>query len=231
MSPCDLRQKYPACALTSTTPARSPEEAAGAKRKLAAVLSADVAGFSRLMGVDEAGTHRTLTAYRAAMDDVIGAHWGRVVGTAGDSVLADFGSVVEALQAAVDIQRALGERNAALPPERRLEFRIGINLGDVIVDDADIYGDGVNVAARIQALAEPGGIAISGAVYEQVRGTPRPTGPRTRHGPPTLSGGCTRSSRSSRSWSSSAIRLIARRSGRGCARRGWSEPVFEGRLR
>ncbi|HEX6113792.1 MAG TPA: adenylate/guanylate cyclase domain-containing protein [Geminicoccaceae bacterium] len=146
-----------------------PLDAALAKRKLAAVLCADVEGYSRLMGADEAGTHATLTAYRKVLADTIAEHGGRVVGTAGDSVLADFPSVVEALRAAVDIQAQFAERNAELPADRRLRFRIGINLGDVIVDGEDIFGDGVNVAARVQALAEPGGIAVSGAVYDQVR--------------------------------------------------------------
>lgn len=146
-----------------------PLDAALAKRKLAAVLCADVEGYSRLMGADEAGTHATLTAYRKVFADTIGEHGGRVVGTAGDSVLADFPSVVEALRAAVDIQNEFARRNAGLPPDGQLRFRIGINLGDVIVDGEDIFGDGVNVAARVQALAEPGGIAVSGAVYDQVR--------------------------------------------------------------
>jgi TolB-like protein/class 3 adenylate cyclase len=140
----------------------------GAKRKLAAILSADVAGYSRLMGADETGTYQRLMASREAIDELIVRHDGRTVGTAGDSVLADFPSVIEALTAAVDIQEELRARNERLPAGQRLEFRIGINLGDVIVDGHDIFGDGVNVAARVQALAEPGGIAISGAVYDQV---------------------------------------------------------------
>ena len=146
-----------------------PLETALAKRKLAAVLCADVEGYSRLMGADEAGTHAALTAYRGVIASSIAEHGGRIVGTAGDSVLADFPSVVEALRAAVEIQKECAERNAELPADRRLRFRIGINLGDVIVDSDDIFGDGVNVAARVQALAEPGGIAVSGAVYDQVR--------------------------------------------------------------
>jgi adenylate cyclase len=144
-------------------------DAAHAKRKLTAILAADVAGYSRLMGADEAGTHATLTDYRSVLAGSIVEHDGRIVGTAGDSVLADFPSVVEALNTAVEIQKEFAERNAELPAERRLRFRIGINLGDVIVDGEDIFGDGVNVAARVQALAEPGGIAISGPVYDQVR--------------------------------------------------------------
>jgi TolB-like protein/Tfp pilus assembly protein PilF len=145
-----------------------PVDAHGAKRKLAAILSADVAGYSRLMGADETGTHERLLACRGVIDELIAKHDGRVVQTGGDSVLADFPSVVEALLAAVDLQKALGEHNLKLSHDQRLDFRIGINLGDVIVDGDDIFGDGVNVAARVQALAEPGGIAISGAVYEQV---------------------------------------------------------------
>jgi adenylate cyclase len=145
-----------------------PVDRRGARRKLAAILSADVAGYSRLMGVDETGTHRRLMAYREAIDELVVRHEGRTVGTAGDSVLADFPSVIEALKAAVDVQEALRARNERLPAEQRLEFRIGINLGDVIVDGRDIFGDGVNVASRVQGLAEPGGIAISGAVYDQV---------------------------------------------------------------
>jgi adenylate cyclase len=140
-----------------------------AQRKLTAILSADVKGYSRLMGADEVGTHTTLKAYRKIMDGLIVRHGGRVVGTAGDGVLADFPSVVGALECAVDVQRALRNRNAGLPLDRRLEFRIGINLGDVIVDDDDIFGDGVNVAARLQAIGEPGGITVSGGVYDQVK--------------------------------------------------------------
>jgi adenylate cyclase len=149
--------------------ALKPLDPALAKRKLPAVLCADVEGYSRLMGADEAGTHATLTAYRKILADSIAEHGGRIVGTAGDSVLADFPSVVGALRTAVEIQNQFAERNAELPADRRLRFRIGINLGDVIVDGEDIFGDGVNVAARVQVLAEPGGIAVSGAVYDQVR--------------------------------------------------------------
>jgi TolB-like protein/class 3 adenylate cyclase len=143
--------------------------ATSTKRKLAAILYADVVGYSRMMGADEVGTHNRLVAYRQVIALLIGNHSGRIVGTAGDAILADFPSVVEALAAAVEIQAALGERNAQLPAEQRLDFRIGINLGDVIVDNEDIFGDGVNVAARIEELAEPGGIAVSGAVFDQVR--------------------------------------------------------------
>ena len=139
------------------------------KRKLAAILHADVVGFSRLMGKDEAGTHQALAALRRAVDPLIAAHDGRIVGTAGDSLLADFSSVVDALNCAVEMQRASHAINEPVPPERRLELRIGVNLGDVIVDGDDIFGDGVNIAARLEALAEPGTVCISQMVYDQVR--------------------------------------------------------------
>lgn len=139
------------------------------KRKLAAILHADVAGFSRLMGEDEAGTHRALSELRAAVDPLIASHGGRIVGTAGDSLLADFPSVVDALSCAVEMQRAAHVINNPLPAARRLELRIGVNLGDVIVDGDDIFGDGVNIAARLEALAEPGTVCISQTVYDQVR--------------------------------------------------------------
>jgi adenylate cyclase len=140
------------------------------KRKLAAILSADVKGYSRLMAADEEATLRTLNAYRLKMDALIADRDGRVVGTAGDSVLAEFPSAVEAARCAVEIQEELAARNAELPVDRRLEFRIGINLGDVMVEGDDLFGDGVNVAARLQALAEPGGIDVSGGIYDQIKG-------------------------------------------------------------
>jgi adenylate cyclase len=139
------------------------------KRKLAAILHADVVGFSRLMGEDEAGTHRALGELRRAVDPLIAAHGGRIVGTAGDSLLADFASVVDALSCAVEMQRAAHAINDPVPLERRLEMRIGVNLGDVIVDGSDIFGDGVNIAARLEALAQPGTVCISQTVYDQVR--------------------------------------------------------------
>ncbi|HJY80556.1 MAG TPA: adenylate/guanylate cyclase domain-containing protein, partial [Candidatus Binatia bacterium] len=138
------------------------------ERKLTAILSADVKGYSRLMGEDEVGTLRTLTAYRQLIDARIAQHRGRIVGTAGDSVLAEFASVVDAVQCAVEIQTTLQSANTALPPEQRMEFRIGINLGDVMVEGETIYGDGVNIAARLESLAEPGGIFLSGTVYDQI---------------------------------------------------------------
>src|SRR5512136_3497373 len=138
------------------------------KRKLVAILSADVKGYSRLMGEDEIGTIRTLNAYKEVMANLIQHHRGRVVGTAGDSVLAEFGSVVDAVQCAVEIQQVLRAKNAMLSETRRMEFRIGINLGDVIEEGNSIYGDGVNIAARLEGLAEAGGICISGSAFEQI---------------------------------------------------------------
>jgi class 3 adenylate cyclase/TolB-like protein/Flp pilus assembly protein TadD len=142
------------------------------ERKLAAVLHADVAGYSRLMGEDESGTHRRLMDHRGALETILTGHGGRIVGTAGDAVLAEFASVTAALRAAVESQKALAQRNAGLAADRRLDFRIGIHLGDVIVDGNDIFGHGVNVAARVEALADPGGIAISASVHDQVGETP-----------------------------------------------------------
>src|SRR5712671_6394555 len=121
------------------------------------------------MGQDEEATLRTLTSHRKLIDFQIENHHGRFVNSAGDSVLAEFASVVEAVNCAVDIQLGLKADNASLPPERRMEFRIGVNLGDVMVEGEQIYGDGVNVAARLESLAEPGGICISGTVHDQVR--------------------------------------------------------------
>jgi len=126
------------------------------KRKLTAILSADVKGYSRLMREDEEGTLQTLNAYKEVIFNFIQQHRGRVVGTAGDSVLAEYASVVDAVKCAVEIQKELRVRNGDLPEERRMEFRIGINLGDVIEEADTIYGDGVNIAARLQGLAEGG---------------------------------------------------------------------------
>jgi adenylate cyclase len=139
------------------------------KRKLAAILHADVVGFSRLMGADEAGTHQALGELRRAVDPLITTYGGRIVGTAGDSLLAEFSSVVDAVNCAVEMQRASRGINDAIPLERRLELRIGVNLGDVIVDGDNIFGDGVNIAARLEALAQPGTVCISQTVYDQVR--------------------------------------------------------------
>src|SRR6266852_3230847 len=139
------------------------------ERKLAAILCADVHGYSRLMGQDEVATLATLTSYRKIIDARIEQHRGRFVNSAGDSVLAEFASVVNAMQCAIDIQTGLRIENANLPVERRMEFRIGVNLGDVMVDGVQIYGDGVNVAARLESLADPGGICISDTVHAQIR--------------------------------------------------------------
>jgi len=145
------------------------KESPSQRRKLAAILHADVVGFSRLMGEDEGGTHRALSKLRRAVDPLIAAHGGRIVGTAGDSLLADFSSVVDALNCAIEMQKTARTLNDPLPTERRLELRIGVNLGDVIVDGDDIFGDGINIAARLEALAQPGTVCISQTVYDQVR--------------------------------------------------------------
>ena len=140
------------------------------ERRLAAILAADVAGYSRLMAADEEATLRILDAYRRTVSDLINEHAGRVFGSAGDSVIAEFSSAVQAVRAAVAIQRSLDRRNADLPPDRRMDFRIGINVGDVMADGKNLLGDGVNVAARVEGVAEPGGICISGAVRDQIEG-------------------------------------------------------------
>ena len=139
------------------------------KRKLAAILSTDVKGYSRLLGEDELGTIRTLHAYKGLMSELILRHRGRVVDAPGDNLLAEFGSVVDAVQCAVEIQRELGIKNSGLPENRRMEFRIGVNLGDVVVEEEKLYGDGVNIAARLEGLAEAGGVCISGTAFDQVR--------------------------------------------------------------
>src|SRR5712692_1307237 len=138
------------------------------ERKLAAILSADVKGYSRLMGEDEVATIRTLTAYREVMTALIRQHRGRVVDSPGDNLLAEFASVVDAVQCAVEIQQELKRRNADLPASRKMEFRIGINLGEVVVEGEKIYGDGVNLSARLEGLADAGGICVSVIVYDQV---------------------------------------------------------------
>ena len=141
----------------------------GWKRKLTALLSADVEGYSRLMGDDEEATILTLTSYRKVMTALIQQHGGRVVDSPGDNLLAEFASAVDAVQGAVAIQRELKTRNAELPPNRQMEYRIGINVGDVVVEGERIYGDGVNIAARLESLADGGGICISGTTYDQVK--------------------------------------------------------------
>jgi len=139
------------------------------KRKLTAILSADVVGYSRLMGVDEESTIRTLTAYRSAMTSLIQKHQGRVIDAPGDNLLAEFSSAVNAVTGAVEIQRELAVRNAGLPDERRMHFRIGVNVGDVVENEDRIYGDGVNIAARIQAAADPDSVFVSQTLFDQVK--------------------------------------------------------------
>jgi class 3 adenylate cyclase len=138
------------------------------ERKLATILSADVAGFSRLMGEDEEQTLRTFRGHKQVFESLVAMHRGRVFNTAGDAILAEFGSAVEAVRCATDIQAALRTRNDQLPASRQVRFRIGINLGDVMLHGQDLLGDGVNVAARLQTAAEPGGICISGSVHDQI---------------------------------------------------------------
>src|SRR3984893_18274927 len=144
-------------------------EAPPLQRKLVAILAADVAGYSRLMEADEEQALATLSAQRRIIDEVIVRHRGRIAGTAGDSVLAEFASVLDAAHAAVEIQNSVAVTNDAAPPDRRMEFRIGLNVGDVMVKDGDIFGDGVNIAARLEALAEPGGICVSRGVRDHIR--------------------------------------------------------------
>ena len=142
---------------------------ATATRRLAAILAADVVGYSRLMGADEEGTHERLKAHlREVVDPKIREHHGRIVKTTGDGVLAEFASVVDAVRCAAEIQRAMADRDLDLAEERRLRFRIGVNLGDVIADGDDIYGDGVNIAVRLEGLAVPGSICVSGTVRDHI---------------------------------------------------------------
>ena len=139
------------------------------QRRLSAIVSADVAGYSRLMGEDDSGTLAALKAHRRELiDPKIAEYGGRIVKTTGDGLLLEFPSIVEAVRCAVDVQREMAERNASVVAEQRLEFRVGINVGDIIIDGDDIFGDGVNVAARLQALAEPGAICVSRGVRDQV---------------------------------------------------------------
>jgi adenylate cyclase len=139
------------------------------KRRLVAILSADVKGYSRLMSLDEEGTVRMLTAYKGVMENLIGQHGGRVVDAPGDNLLAEFSSVVDAVQCAVEIQREIQGRNEGVPEDRRMEFRIGVNLGDVLEEGEKIFGDGVNIVARVERLSEPCGVCISGTAYDQVK--------------------------------------------------------------
>ncbi len=140
------------------------------QRRLAAILAADIAGYSRLMHEDEPATVRDLKAHQSVILPLIGRHGGRIIDTAGDGIMAEFPSVIGATECAVEIQTVMAERNQPVPESRRMRFRIGINLGDVIHDETRIYGDGINIAARLEALAQPGGVLVSNTVYDQVRG-------------------------------------------------------------
>src|SRR6516165_7186162 len=159
------------------SPTWSPQVGIGAhmsdpmavSRRLVAVFAADVEGYSRLMGADEVGTLKGLTERRVILDRIIGDYRGRIANTAGDSVLAEFGSAVDAVECAVGAQTALAEANTAVPPDKHICFRIGIHIGDVMVRAGDLFGDGVNIASRLQSIAKPGGVCISGATYDQVR--------------------------------------------------------------
>jgi TolB-like protein len=139
-------------------------------RRLAAIVAADVAGYSRLMGLDEVGTARTLREHRVVTDALVAKHGGRIVKTTGDGVLLEFPSVVDAVECAVAVQAAMAQRNEGVPEDRRMLFRIGVNLGDILIEGDDILGDGVNIAARLEGIAEPGGICVSSSAYDQVRG-------------------------------------------------------------
>src|ERR1700682_5090514 len=141
------------------------------ERRLVAVLAADVAGYSRLMGADEEGTLAQLKAIRKTLvDPTIAAHRGRIVKTTGDGMLVEFASAVDAARGAAEVQRAMSKQNTNVPHDARTEFRIGIHVGDIIIDDNDIFGDGVNIAARLEGIAEPGGVCISDDAHRQVRG-------------------------------------------------------------
>jgi len=139
-------------------------------RRLAAILAADIAGYSALMGADEARTVSDLKGHQAVVLPMVGQFGGRIIDTAGDGILAEFHSVVNAVECAVAIQRAMADRNAAVDPTRRMQFRIGVNLGDVIYDETRIYGDGINIAARLEGIAEPGGIFVSSKVRDEIDG-------------------------------------------------------------
>src|SRR5262249_14222864 len=146
-------------------------EAQRVQRRLAAILAADVAGYSRLIGVDEEGTIARLRALRRELiDPTIASHRGRIVQTTGDGILIEFPSVVDAVRCTVEVQRGMITRNTDMPADRRIEFRVGIHLGDVVVEGDDLLGDGVNVAARLEGIAEPGAICLSSDAYRQVKG-------------------------------------------------------------
>src|SRR5271169_3913777 len=141
------------------------------ERRLAAILAADVVGYSRLMGSDEEGTLARLNAHRREfLEPTVAAHHGRIVKRTGDGILIEFGSAVDATRCAIEVQRGMAQRNADAPADQRIEIRIGINVGDIIIEEGDIFGDGVNIAARLEGIAEPGGICISDDAYRQVRG-------------------------------------------------------------
>jgi adenylate cyclase len=141
------------------------------ERRLAAILAADVVGYSRMMGLDEEGTLAALKAFRHdVIDPKIGEHCGRIVKTMGDGVLVEFASAVDAVRCAVEIQREMIDRDVSVPRDKRVELRIGIHIGDVIIEDDDIFGDGVNIAVRLEGIAQPGGVCISDDAYRQVRG-------------------------------------------------------------
>jgi class 3 adenylate cyclase len=139
-------------------------------RRLAAIVAADVSGYSRLMGLDEVGTARTLREHRKVTDALVAKHGGRLVKSTGDGVLLEFPSVVDAVECAVAVQSLMAERNQGVPEDRRMLFRIGINLGDILIEGDDILGDGVNVAARLEGIAEPGGVCVSSSAHDQVIG-------------------------------------------------------------
>lgn len=176
-------------------------------RKLAAIMVADVAGYARLMGFDEVGTLAQLNGHRAILTRLIDGHGGRIANTAGDGLLAEFPSAVNAVDCAVAVQAKLAEANEAIPHERRVAFRIGIHVGDVIVQAVDLFGDGVNIAARVQALAEPGGICLSVTALEHVR-------KRLPHGLVDLGAHSVKKTSPSRSASSRST----------CRRRPWPQP-------
>jgi class 3 adenylate cyclase len=150
--------------------AMEQQQSARVGRRLAAIVAADVAGYSRLMGLDEVGTARTLREHRKVTDALVAKHGGRLVKTMGDGVLLEFPSVVDAVECAIAMQAVMAERNQGVPEDRRMLYRVGINLGDILFEGDDILGDGVNVAARLEGIAEPGGICISSSAYEHVRG-------------------------------------------------------------
>jgi adenylate cyclase len=152
------------------TPMTDGQEKTRVLRRLAAILAADIAGYSALMGADESSTVRDLKAHQAVVLPMITEYGGRIIDIAGDGILAEFSSVLNAVDCAVTIQRTMAQRNAGVQETRRMHFRIGINQGDVIFDDARVYGDGVNIAARLETIAEPGGICISRKVYVEITG-------------------------------------------------------------